>query len=118
MIMSLSLIPSNSMELTWNNKNTAILESIQPLEIRQSSEFNVTKNYFIEADNLVALRTMQSSYANKIKMIYIDPPYNTGNKFLYNDKLSHSDWLSMMYPRLVLARNLLTDDGDRKSKRL
>ncbi|MBD1866133.1 site-specific DNA-methyltransferase [Cyanobacteria bacterium FACHB-471] len=100
-----------------------------------------TRNIFIEGDNLEVLKLLQKSYAGRIKMIYIDPPYNTGNDFIYNDSFSesidtylsrtgqtddsgklltsnpkaggrfHSNWLSMMYPRLKLARNLLQDDG-------
>ncbi|KAB8040527.1 site-specific DNA-methyltransferase [Silvanigrella paludirubra] len=100
-----------------------------------------TKNIFIEGENLEVLKLLQKSYANKIKLIYIDPPYNTGNDFIYHDKYSegkndyykktkqadengqlltsnpiasgrfHSNWLSMMYPRLELARNLLCEDG-------
>ena len=78
----------------------------------ESVNFDTTENLYIEGDNLDALKLLRKEYLNKIKMIYIDPPYNTGNKFIYNDKFkSHSEWLSMMYPRLKLARDLLTDDG-------
>ncbi|WP_261796552.1 DNA methyltransferase [Pelistega indica] len=100
-----------------------------------------TENLFIEGDNLEALKLLQENYLGKVKMIYIDPPYNTGNDFVYNDDFAesteeffeksqqtddaghrmqantesngrfHSDWLSMMYSRLKLARNLLSDDG-------
>ena len=103
--------------------------------------FDTTRNLFIEGDNLDALKLLQESYLGKVKLIYIDPPYNTGNDFLYDDDFAettaeylarsgqadasgnrlvantesngrfHSDWLSMMYPRLKLARNLLADDG-------
>jgi adenine-specific DNA-methyltransferase len=71
---------------------------------------------FIEGDNLEVLKLLQRSYSNKVKMIYIDPPYNTGKKFIYNDnfrdrKDKHSKWLSMMYPRLYLAKSLLRNDG-------
>lgn len=106
-----------------------------------SVDFDTTENIYIEGDNLEVLKLLQESYLNKIKMIYIDPPYNTGKDFVYKDNFSregaeelfesgqkdeynqrlvanpetsgryHSDWLSMMYPRLKLARNLLTDDG-------
>ncbi|MGL5428016.1 MAG: site-specific DNA-methyltransferase, partial [Cetobacterium sp.] len=107
----------------------------------ESKDWNNTDNLYIEGDNLEVLKLLQKSYHNKVKMIYIDPPYNTGKDFVYPDnfkdnlknyleitgqvgeegqKLStnsdtsgryHSDWLNMMYPRLKLARNLLTDDG-------
>ena len=107
----------------------------------QSVNFDETENLIIEGDNLEALKLLQKSYQGKIKMIYIDPPYNTGNDFIYPDNYSeslqtyleytgqvdgegrkfsdnaetdgrfHSKWLSMMYPRLFFARNLLTDDG-------
>ncbi len=107
----------------------------------ESKDWSTTKNIFIEGDNLEALKVMQRQYHNKIKMIYIDPPYNTGKDFVYPDNFKeglqnylefskqvdeggkrvstnsdtegryHSNWLNMMYPRLKLARNLLTDDG-------
>ncbi len=107
----------------------------------KSKNFDTTENLYIEGDNLEVLKLLQKSYSNKIKMIYIDPPYNTGKDFVYKDnfrdgvnnyleqtgqvdsegnRLStnsesngryHTDWLNMMYPRLKLARNLLTDDG-------
>ena len=107
----------------------------------ESINFETTENLIIEGDNLEALKLLQKSYLGKIKMIYIDPPYNTGNDFIYPDNYSeslqtyleytgqvdaegkkfstnaetdgrfHSKWLNMMYPRLYLARNLLTDDG-------
>ena len=107
----------------------------------ESVNFDETENLFIEGDNLEVLKLLQKSYFGKVKMIYIDPPYNTGNEFIYPDKYSetletylaytgqadsagrkfstntdaggrfHTRWLNMMYPRLYLARNLLTDDG-------
>ena len=107
----------------------------------ESVDFDNTENLFIEGDNLEVLKLLQKSYYNKIKMIYIDPPYNTGNEFIYPDNFSesletyleyaglidgdgkkfstntanegrfHTKWLNMMYPRLYLARNLLKDDG-------
>jgi adenine-specific DNA-methyltransferase len=107
----------------------------------ESVNFDETENLFIEGDNLEALKILQKSYYGKIKMIYIDPPYNTGKEFIYPDKYSetldtylaytgqisddgikfstnteaegrfHSKWLNMMYPRLFLARNLLREDG-------
>ncbi len=134
-------------QLTWPGKKEAILnanssinKTLIPLR-EKSVNFDTTKNIYIEGDNLEVLKILQESYLNKIKCIYIDPPYNTGNDFVYNDNYSkstaeelvnsgqldeygnrlvanssangrfHSDWLSMMYSRLKLARNLLTIDG-------
>jgi adenine-specific DNA-methyltransferase len=133
--------------LNWPGKrealvtaNTPISKTLRPCR-DESVDFDTTKNIFIEGDNLDALKLIQETYLNKVKMIYIDPPYNTGNDFIYNDNFTadkdeydeasgqrnaeggrlvantetngryHSDWLSMMYPRLKLARNLLRDDG-------
>ena len=134
-------------QLTWPGKKEAIVNANTPSKntlrpVKEKSvEFDNTQNIYIEGDNLEVLKILQESYLNKIKCIYIDPPYNTGNDFIYNDKFKkeiceellesgqvdeegnrmvtnnqsngrfHSDWLSMMYPRLKLARNLLTDDG-------
>lgn len=134
-------------QLTWPGKKEAIVNSNTPSKSalrpvkEKSIDFDNTQNIYIEGDNLEVLKILQESYLNKIKCIYIDPPYNTGNDFIYNDKFKkdideellesgqvdeegnrmvtnnqsngrfHSDWLSMMYPRLKLARNLLTDDG-------
>ena len=134
-------------QLTWVGKKESILEANTPVNktlrpVKEKSvDFDKTKNIYIEGDNLEVLKILQESYLNKIKCIYIDPPYNTGNDFIYNDDFSksetkelsesgqideynnrltantdangkyHSDWLSMMYPRLKLARNLLTNDG-------
>ena len=134
-------------QLTWPgkkesivNSNTPTKNSLRPIK-EKSIDFDKTKNIYIEGDNLEALKILQESYLNKIKCIYIDPPYNTGNDFIYNDKFDknsnqeliesgqvddkgyrlvsnnqsngrfHSDWLSMMYSRLKLARNLLSDEG-------
>lgn len=132
---------------TWPGKSQSIQESFKTSQgtlipcKEESKNWDSTKNLYIEGDNLEVLKLLQKSYNNKVKMIYIDPPYNTGNDFVYNDdykdnmdnylrftgqvdaegqKLStntesngrfHTDWLNMMYPRLKLARNLLTDDG-------
>lgn len=132
---------------TWAGKSQARLEANKPStatlrpDKESSKNWDTTKNIFIEGDNLEVLKLLQKSYANRIKMIYIDPPYNTGKDFVYKDnyadnlgnylsltgqtdeegkKLStntesdgryHSNWLNMMYPRLRLARNLMTDDG-------
>lgn len=133
--------------LEWPGKKEAIVTANIPTTktlrpVREDSvDFDNTENLYIEGDNLEVLKLLQESYLGKIKMIYIDPPYNTGNDFVYKDNFSkdtqeellesgqkdeyrlrlvanpetagryHSDWLSMMYPRLKLARNLLTDDG-------
>ena len=133
--------------LTWNGKSRArqIAQEVSTGTLRpakeESKNWNNTENIYIEGDNLEVLKLLQKSYHGKIKMIYIDPPYNTGKDFVYKDnfidnienykeitgqinkegiKLTtntetngryHSDWLNMMYPRLKLARNLLTDDG-------
>lgn len=134
-------------EFTWVGKNAAKAEANRPIRktlrpvVGDSKDWDNTKNLYIEGDNLDALKLLQESYLNKVKMIYIDPPYNTGNDFVYCDNFKmgcaefieksgqcdadgnrlfantktngrfHSDWCSMMYPRLKIARNLLTDDG-------
>ena len=133
--------------LEWPGKRESIVTANLPTTntlrpVREDSvDFDTTENIYIEGDNLEVLKLLQESYLNKIKMIYIDPPYNTGKDFVYKDNFAkageeelfesgqkdeynqrlvanpetsgryHSDWLSMMYPRLKLARNLLTDDG-------
>ena len=133
--------------LEWPGKREAIVTANLPTTntlrpVREDSvNFDTTENLYIEGDNLEVLKLLQESYLGKIKIIYIDPPYNTGNDFVYNDNYSieseeykessglideyqrklvpnpelsgryHSDWLSMMYPRLKLARNLMTSDG-------
>lgn len=132
---------------TWAGKSMARREANKPStatlrpDKESSKHWDTTQNIFIEGDNLEVLKLMQKSYANKIKMIYIDPPYNTGKDFVYKDNYNdnlgnyltltgqvdedgkrintnsesdgryHSNWLNMMYPRLKLARNLLKDDG-------
>lgn len=134
-------------EFTWPEKKKAIIEANSPINktlrpIREESvNFDTTENLYIEGDNLEALKLLRETYLGKIKMIYIDPPYNTGSDFIYNDDFSqseeeykeisgnydedgnrlfkntesngrfHTDWLNMIYPRLKLARDLLTDDG-------
>lgn len=120
--------------------NTTTNKTLRPC-IEESKDWDNTENLYIEGDNLEVLKLLQNSYFNKVKMIYIDPPYNTGKDFIYRDKFSqnideyeeakgsfdeegnrlfknietngrfHSNWCSMIYPRLILARNLLTDDG-------
>ena len=132
-------------QLTWVGKRESIVNANTPTEktlrpVKEKSvDFDDTKNIYIEGDNLEVLKILQESYLGKIKCIYIDPPYNTGNDFIYDDKFInenelkesgqideyenrlisntesngkfHSDWLSMMYSRLKIARNLLTEDG-------
>ena len=134
-------------QLDWPGKRSALLTANSPLakslrpDLTKSIDFERTKNIFIEGDNLDALKLIQETYLSKVKMIYIDPPYNTGRDFIYADDFTesvdsfrrksdevdesgnrlvsntdsngrfHSDWLSMMYSRLKLARNLLRDDG-------
>lgn len=120
--------------------NTPITKTLRPCR-EESVNFDTTENLYIEGDNFEVLKILQESYLGRIKMIYIDPPYNTGNDFIYRDNFSknkdeyeqelgltdeeggklfkntdtngryHSDWLSMMYERLVVARDLLRDDG-------
>ena len=134
-------------QLTWPGKaeslvtaNTPINKTLRP-DRAGSKDFDNTENLYIEGDNLEVLKLLQETYLSKIKMIYIDPPYNTGKDFVYKDNFTqdkgkydeesgnvddeggrlvanpdsngryHSDWLSMVYPRLKLARNLLSDDG-------
>jgi adenine-specific DNA-methyltransferase len=139
--------PQERYHLNWPGKREALLAACAPIAktlrpVREESvEFNTTRNLFIEGDNLEALKLLQETYLGKIGMIYIDPPYNTGADFLYDDDFSedfdaflirsnqkdsegnrlvantdgngrfHSDWLSMIYSRLKLSRNLLSDDG-------
>ena len=134
-------------EFTWVGKKAAIVEANKPIRktlrpcVAESKNWNTTENLYIEGDNLEVLKLLQESYLGKVKMIYIDPPYNTGNDFIYADDFMrsqeeeneqmgmydedenrlfkntdtngrfHSDWCSMIYSRLMLARNLLTDDG-------
>lgn len=139
--------PQERYRLDWPGKRASLLAANAPIAntlrpyVNESVDFGTTKNLFIEGDNLDALKLLQDSYLGKVKMIYIDPPYNTGNDFIYDDDFSesvdsyivrsmqkdetgnklksntdsngrfHSDWLSMIYPRIRLARNLLRDDG-------
>ena len=104
-------------ELTWPGKKESILLANRPTDKilvpckEESVNWDKTQNLYIEGDNLDVLKILRRDYLNKIKMIYIDPPYNTGKNRLYKDKFTHSEWLNMMYPRLKLARDLLTDDG-------
>jgi adenine-specific DNA-methyltransferase len=139
--------PQERYRLDWPGKREALFLANAPIaktlrSVREESvDFDTTKNLFIEGDNLDVLKLLQESYLGKIKLIYIDPPYNTGNDFIYDDDYAentgeylarssqvddnghrlvantegngrfHSDWLSMIYPRLKLAWNLLADDG-------
>ena len=134
-------------EFTWVGKKAAIVEANKPIRktlrpcVEESKDWDTTENLYIEGDNLEVLKLLQESYLGKVKMIYIDPPYNTGNDFIYADDFMrsqeeeneqmgmydeeenrlfkntdtngrfHSDWCSMIYSRLMLARNLLTEDG-------
>ncbi len=134
-------------QFTWPDKKKAILKANSPINKtlrpcrEESVDFDNTENLYIEGDNLEVLKLLQETYLGKIKMIYIDPPYNTGNDFVYKDDFTidseewhdisgdydeegnrlvknlegngrfHTDWLNMMYPRLKLAKNLLSDDG-------
>lgn len=104
-------------ELVWKGKQEMLdsftketNKKLFPLK-EKSVDWNNTENIYIEGDNLDALKILQKDYVGKIDVIYIDPPYNTGVNRMYKDKWKHSDWLNMMYPRLKLARNLLSDDG-------
>lgn len=109
-------------ELTWSEKDK-MLKDLEHLKNSKSSQEylhcrSTSPNILIKGDNLKALKHLQETYEKKIKMIYIDPPYNTGRSFVYKDKFKkkgdkdkHSPWLNFMYPRLALARNLLKDDG-------
>ena len=134
-------------EFTWVGKKASIVEANKPIRKtlrpcpEESKNWNTTENLYIEGDNLEVLKLLQEAYLGKVKMIYIDPPYNTGNDFIYADDFMrsqeeeneqmgmydedanrlfkntdtngrfHSDWCSMMYSRLLLSRNLLTEDG-------
>ena len=103
---------------TWVGKKASIAEAGSPPRCtlvpcrEESRHYDTTENLYIEGDNLEALKLLKERYADSIKMIYIDPPYNTGSEtFVYTDSRLHSEWCSMMYPRLMLARELLSEDG-------
>lgn len=134
-------------QFTWPGKRAAKAEARKPISKtlrpvkERSKDWDTTQNIYIEGDNLDALKILRETYAGKIKLIYIDPPYNTGHDFIYKDNYGktvaadkaengdwddeggqlvanpesngrfHSDWCSMIYPRLLLARDLLTSDG-------
>ena len=104
------------LELTWLGKDKEV--KIEPRILIENKELsNIendpnTENMIIHGDNLLALKALESKYAGKVKCIYIDPPYNTGNAFeYYDDNLEHSIWLSLMKPRLDILSNLLMDGG-------
>jgi adenine-specific DNA-methyltransferase len=139
--------PQERYQLNWPGKREALITANAPIAKtlrparEESMNFDTTRNLFIEGDNLDALKLLQETYLGKVKMIYIDPPYNTGNDFIYEDDFAetnasylvrsnqkdhslnrliantetngkfHSDWLSMIYPRLRTSKKLLTDDG-------
>jgi adenine-specific DNA-methyltransferase len=139
--------PAERYQFTWPDKRRSILAANAPIAKtlrpyrEESVDFDTTENLYIEGDNLDALKLLQETYLGKVKMIYIDPPYNTGNDFVYEDDFAesagdymgrsgdydeegnrlvkntdsngrfHTDWLNMIYPRLKLAKDLLTDDG-------
>ena len=138
---------SETYEFRWVGKDAAKAEAARPTDktlrpvVEDSVDWNTTKNLYIEGDNLEVLKLLQRSYMGKVKMIYIDPPYNTGNDFVYHDDFAmssdeyeeasgatddlgnkyfkntetsgrfHSDWCNMIYPRLMVARSLLAEDG-------
>jgi len=139
--------PKERYQFTWPDKKKSMLLANSPISATlrpcraESVNFDTTENLYIEGDNLDVLKLLQETYLGKVKMIYIDPPYNTGNDFVYEDKWEvdseqwvemsgdyddqgnrlrknndtngrfHTDWLNMVYPRLKLARDLLKDDG-------
>ena len=134
-------------QFTWPDKKKSVLLANAPINKtlrpcrEESVDFDTTQNLYIEGDNLEVLKLLQETYLGKIKMIYIDPPYNTGNDFVYEDDFAqstdeylshsgqfdslgnklvsntesngrfHTDWLNMIYPRLKLAKDLLSEDG-------
>ena len=134
-------------QFTWPDKKKSVLLANAPINKtlrpcrEESVDFDTTENLYIEGDNLEVLKLLQATYLGKVKMIYIDPPYNTGNDFVYEDDFAqstdeylansgqydedgnrmvqntesngrfHTDWLNMIYPRLRVAKDLLTDDG-------
>ncbi len=148
MLSDVVLESGEAYEFTWVGKKAAIVEANRPIRKtlrpcpEESVDWDTTENLYIEGDNLEVLKLLQESYLEKVKMIYIDPPYNTGNDFIYRDDFAisgeeyseesgqvdeetgdrmfrntdsngrfHSDWCSMIYSRLMLARNLMSKDG-------
>ena len=110
-------ISEESYQLTWPGKRNARAIATTPTQARLISEpadacnSKVAQHLFIEGDNLDALKLLATDYTARIKAIYIDPPYNTGKDFVYQDRRDHAAWLNMIYPRLLLAHPLLRDDG-------
>ena len=139
--------PEERYQFTWPDKRNAIrlanaptTDTLRPCR-EESVDFDTTQNLYIEGDNLQVLKLLRENYLGKVKMIYIDPPYNTGNDFVYNDKFDqdkqeyvhnsgqydeegnqlvtntenngrfHTDWLNMIYPRLKVAKDLLNENG-------
>ncbi len=104
-------------EFTWNGKKAALARAKEPsrktfcLCREESRNLDTTGNLYLEGDNLEVLRLLQESFLGAVRVIYIDPPYNTGNDLIYHDDMEDSGWCSMMYARLLLARNLLMEDG-------
>lgn len=147
MLSDVILEGDEAYEFTWVGKKVAIVEANKPIRksLRpcpmESVDWEKTENLYIEGDNLEVLKLLQESYLGKVRIVYIDPPYNAGSDFLYRDKFTtvlddykdsigmydevgnrlfkntdangrfHSEWCSMMYSRLLLARNLRSDDG-------
>src|SRR5690606_33941101 len=139
--------PQERYHLNWPGKREALLTANAPIAKtlrpcrEESVDFDTTKNLFIEGDNLDTLKLLQETYLGKVKLIYIDPPYNTGKDFIYKDNFIaskeafalasierneeggrlvsnpesrgrfHTDWLNMIYPRLTLAKRLMSDEG-------
>jgi adenine-specific DNA-methyltransferase len=103
--------------LFWPGKREAVCAASTPpngmlVPVRgEGVDEDTTQNVFIEGDNLEVLKLLRDTDADRIKLIYIDPPYNTGNEFVYPDDISHAEWLSMMYPRLDVGRSLLAENG-------
>ena len=112
-----SIKTSEKLSFNWHGKNDASYLAEIPVKYNiypqkdKSVNWDNTGNIYIEGDNLEALKILKKDYEAKIKVIYIDPPYNTGKDFTYHDKFCHSDWCSMIYPRLKLALELMSDDG-------
>lgn len=109
--------PLEKYEFTWPGKKAAFAEANEPAQKimspceEESRDWDSTKNLYIEGENLQALKLLQEKFPSAVNVIYIDPPYNTGNEFIYHDDFARASWCSMMYSRLLLARNLLTEDG-------
>ncbi len=132
-VLGESVTRKEKFNFTWTGKANAIQEALTPSTAtlktypKESVNFKNTQHVYIEGDNLDVLKLIQEEYKQKVNLIYIDPPYNTGKDFVYNDNFRtktskktshnefsdahHANWLNMLYPRLVLARNLLTDSG-------